>query len=113
MNLETFLRGKMDEDLDEDWTNVLYRENTNEDAINGEVWLANRTSYIYRVGVLAFIDANKCDWVTVLIGHEREPGRFEFIGKLHWQDGENDDIGRSLERYLDVMKWMHPVFDGS
>lgn len=113
MDLETFLHGKMDARLDEDWTRVLYRENTNEDAINGDAWLENQTSYIYRVGVLAFIDANKCDWVTVLIGHERNPDQFEFIGKLHWRDGENDDIGRSLGRYLEVMKWMHPVFDGS
>lgn len=113
MNLETFLRSKVEANFDKDWTNIQYHEDTNEDALDRDAWIRNRTSYIYRIGLLALIDANKCDWVTVLIGHERQPGQFEFIGKLHWHDGENDDIGRSLGRYLKVMRWMHPVFDGT
>ena len=99
--------------FDKEWPDaVQYDEDTSPDAIKGDEWLVSGTSYIYKVGVLATWDSNKCDWVNVFIGHQRglesEP---EFIGHLYYQDGENDDIGRNLRRYLRLLTWMHPVFE--
>lgn len=118
MNLKEFLLNKAreirPEIFDETWPDVLrYSENINPDAINGEAWLKNKTSYIWKVGVLATWDSNKFDYSTVFIGHEREPGRSEFIGYLHWADGENDDIGRCLVRYLNLLQSEHPVFENT
>jgi hypothetical protein len=84
--------------------NYAYSEDVNPDAANGK-WLERGTSYIWKIGVLAVIDSNKCDYVTVYIAHERskpenEMHFVEVIGKLHWRDGENDDIARSLQRYM-------------
>lgn len=88
-----------------------YRENTSPYAIDGDAWLKAGVSYIWKIGVMALIDPNKCDWVHLLMFHHREPGREpEFIGKLYWRDGENDDIGRSLARYIDLATSIHPVF---
>lgn len=110
--LERFLREHA-EPRWEDWCfgpAYQYREDVNPDAADG-TWLDKRTSYIYRVGVLAVIDANKCDFVEVHIGHQRDPDApYEYIGKLWWQDGENDDIGRCLRRYIGCLDFMHPVF---
>ena len=83
----------------------------NPDALDREKWLENGTSYIWRVGVLAQWDSNKCDYARIFIGHERRPNQHEFIGVLHWRDGENDDIGRSLKRYLELAADIHPAFD--
>lgn len=113
MSLEAFLTAKADEiaPLDADWPDYRrYAEETNDDALS-KLWLENNTSYIWRVGVLAQWDSNKCDYAHVFIGHEREPGKLEFIGTLFWQDGENDDIGRCLRRVLDLLSGIHPVFD--
>lgn len=119
MSLETFLRSKAAEveptifkcEYGMEDT-VRYKEHVNPDAINGDAWLESRTSYIWKVGILAAWDANKCDWVNVFIGHHRKPDYdMEFIGHLYWQDGENDDIGRCLVRYLECMRFCHPVFE--
>ena len=89
-----------------------YNEDINPDAINGDAWLDNNTSYIWKVATLSLIDSNKCDFVTVFIGHKRSPSHDpEFIGELYWQDGENDDIGRCLERYIECLRMGHSVFD--
>ena len=114
-SMKEFLLQKADlSEYLKEWCQIKYRENINPDAINGDAWLDKGTTYIWKVGVLAVIDANKCDWVQVLIGHQRSPDRpMEFIGKLNWQDGENDDIGRSLDRYLDLMRSMDTVFEGA
>lgn len=112
-NLELFLREKADElaPLDSDYPDCRsYQENVNDDALT-DAWLENRTPFIWKVGVLAQWDSNKCDWMRVFIGHEREPGNREFIGMLHYQDGENDDIGRSLSRAVELAGWIHPAME--
>ena len=88
-----------------------YQEDTNPAAIDGERWLDEGSSYIWRVGVLAQIDSNKCDHVRVVIGHEREPGQIQIIGQLSWDGGENDDIGRCLDRARRILADLHPVFE--
>lgn len=89
-----------------------YQEDTNPDAINGDDWLKKRTSYIWKVAVLAVTDGNKCDYADVFIGHQRDPKREpEIIGQLSWGEGENDDIGRCLRRYLKLLDICHPVFE--
>lgn len=112
--LEQFLRKQADKvaKLDKDWPDVRrYSEDVNPDAIDGDAWLNSMTSYIWKVGVLAQWDSNKFDHARLFIGHEREPGSLQYIGCLYWEGGENDDIGRSLERYVDIARWMHPVFE--
>ena len=94
---------------------VTYTESVSADAINGDAWLENGTTYIWKVGILTKIDSNKCDWVNVFIAHQRDENATpQFIGHLHWQEGENDDIGRSLDRYLAILRRCpnHPVFEG-
>lgn len=127
MTLEQFLRDQADRlhPIDEEWPDSReYVEDVNDDAHHSarpvwcestrsmeDAWLANNTSYIWKVGVLAQWDSNKCDWAYLFIGHEREPGRHHFIGCLHWEGGENDDIGRSLPRYVALAQLLrHPVF---
>lgn len=109
--LKNIAKQKLDPD-DFDDVRERYSEDTNPDAINGDQWLENDTSFIWKVGVYVLIDANKCDWVHVFIGHKRdEKSDAEFIGHLYWQDGENDDIGSSLARYLKLLSKIHPVFE--
>lgn len=115
MTLRAFLEAEADklwpiDDFHPDYR--LYREDTNAAALDGNRWLDEGTSYIWRVGVLAQIDSNKADHVHALIGHERAPGRFEIVGRLSWADGENDDIGRCLDRARRLMSDLHPVFEG-
>lgn len=87
-----------------------YAENVNEDALSDK-WLETGTGYIWKVGVLAVIDPNKCDWAYLHIGHQRNPrAEPEYIGCLYWQGGENDDIGRCLTRYIEAAAFIHPVF---
>jgi hypothetical protein len=91
--------------------NIQYKEDVNDDAINGDKWLDKGTSYIWKVGVLALIDSNKCDFVRVIIAHQRTNNHdIEIIGELYWSDGENDDIGRCLDRYLECLRCLHLVF---
>ena len=98
--------------------NISYSESVNPDALlendDPEGWLEKETSYIWAVGVVVCIDWNKCDFARVFIGHLRgkdEYDRPEFIGELYWKEGENDDIGRCLDRYLECMRNCEPVFD--
>lgn len=88
-----------------------YSESINEDALS-EDWLKNRTSYIYKVGVLTAIDSNKCDWVYVVIGSQRHPkSPVQIIGILHFESGENDDIRSVIDRAVDLLNYSHPVFE--
>lgn len=97
--------------FDEDWTNWRYSEDVSEDALT-EDWLENRTSYIYKVGILAAIDANKCDWVYVAIGTQRgEHSPVQIIGVLHFEEGENDDMGRVIKRVSQLLAYTHPAFE--
>lgn len=114
VSLKNFLIAEADKvsPLNPEWPDRrAYHENVSEDAINGDAWLESGSSYIWKVGVLAQIDSNKCDYVRMFIAHERRPGQLEFIGMLYWRDGENDDIGRSLRRYVKVASFIHPVFE--
>lgn len=114
MDLKDFLTAEADKlaPLDLDWPDWrIYAEHLSPDAINGDAWLESNSSYIWKVGVLAQVDSNKCDYARLFIGHERRPDQMEFIGMLHWRDGENDDIGRSLRRYILAASNIHPVFD--
>ena len=100
--------------LDPEWPDRRsFMMDENPDALDEKKWLESGTSYIWRVGVLAQWDSNKCDHARLFIGHERAPLRHEFIGMLHWRDGENDDMGRSLKRYLELAADIHPTFDPS
>lgn len=109
--LRDFLTAKADElsPMDDDCR--AYYHDINPDAIDGDKWLENSTSYIWKVGVLAQWDSNKCDYARLFIGHEREIGNYEFIGALLYADGENDDIGRSLKRICEIAGNLHPAFD--
>ena len=114
MSLEHFLIAEANRlaPLDEGWPDGrAYAEDVNPAAIDGDRWLKERTSFIWKVGVLAQWDSNKCDYARLFIGHEREPGNCAFIGCLFWRGGENDDIGRCLPRYLRIAQRLHPVFD--
>lgn len=93
-----------------DW--VEYDENINPHAANGKEWLDKGSSYIWKVGILMTWDSNKFDYCTIFIGHQRDPeAESEFIGLLHWKDGEGDDIGRCLTRYLKILRSAHPSFE--
>lgn len=96
----------------ESFVHSLYEENENRDAISSnDDWLKNGTSWIYKVGVLVVIDANKCDFMWILIATQRnEFESYEFIGLLHFNKGENDDVARTLNRVMKELKFMHPVF---
>ena len=116
--LESLLREKaksvMDDADDFAGCSVKYSEHESPDAINGDAWLENQTSYIWKVATLGVVDGNKADWVHLYIGHQRDIGsQPEFIGELYWKDGENDDVGRCLRRYIETLETglSHPVFD--
>jgi len=90
---------------------IVYREDANDDALTG-AWLDNETSYIWKVGVLSVVDGNKRDWGYLFIGHHRKPNYpFEFIGELCWGNGEKDDPGQCLERYLKCAKNADILFE--
>lgn len=113
-NLKNYLLDKAKElkpDIFADGDCIRYAEDVNPDAINGDDWLKNRTPYIWKIGVLITNDSNKCDWVDVFIAHEREPNNIDFIGHLNWPDGENDDIGRSVQRYVKLLQNNHYIFE--
>jgi hypothetical protein len=98
-------------DIVDDWTHARYTQNDNPDALTDE-WLQRQTSYIWRVGVLAFWDANKCDWCGLVIGQRRSPQHQpEFKGLMYWDDGENDDPARVVRRAMDAAADLHPVFN--
>lgn len=91
--------------------NINYQNDVNPDAIDGDAWLENNTSYIHEIGVLTLIDSNKCDFIHVYFGQKRKPDwEPEVIGRMHWRDGENDDPARTLKRVRDVLASIHPVF---
>ena len=113
MSLKNLLTAYADEHmpLDNEWPDCReYAESVNPFAIDGDKWLEARTSYIWKVGVLAQWDSNKCDYAYIVIGYEREPGQMQVLGHLYFPQGENDDIGRVLGRAIDVAASIHPVF---
>lgn len=116
--LETLLREHANSEIESANKHIgcshSYAEHVNPDAIKGEDWLTNGTSYIWKVGVYGVVDGNKADWCSLYIGHQRsKTDAPEFIGRLFWHDGENDDVGRCLFRYLEAINGdfkMHAVF---
>lgn len=74
-------------------------------------YLKHDVSWIYKVSVLALIDANKCDFVTVHFGLQRhENAQLVYLGYLDFPDGENMDIGRVLVRLMDCLVAADPIF---
>jgi hypothetical protein len=111
--LQEFLRNEAGSLLENDFFTpiVSYVEDVNDDALSDD-WLANGTSYIWKVGVLSVADGNKRDWAYLFIGHHRDQHHgFEFIGRLNWADGENDDPARCLRRYLECAASADILFD--
>lgn len=89
----------------------IYKEDANQDALTDE-WLENRTSYIYKVGVLCAIDSNKCDFVHIAIGTQRDQNSTpELKGSFYFDEGENDDMGRVIKRAIQCLELIHPVFE--
>lgn len=96
---------------DEQYYYFVYNENNNRDALS-DLWLENNTSYIYKVGILAAIDRNKCDFVKIAIASQRsEKSQAKIIGFFDFDNGENDDIGRTIDRAVKLIQWTHPAFE--
>lgn len=97
--------------LDDKYTSWEYSEDVNLDALSDE-WLENRTSFIYKVGVLCAIDSNKCDWVHIAIGTQRsKDSEMEIKGTFYFNEGENDDMGRVIDRAFKLLQHIHPAFE--
>jgi hypothetical protein len=104
-----------------DLCNDFYNECENPKAIEREQWLNGKNiieaSYIWRVGVLVFIDANKSDFVYCFIGSQRQPEmQPEFKGYYTFERGENDDIAAVIWRATNLMErtsslFLHRTFD--
>ena len=99
--MEDFLLNKMDSvEALSFQPSINYSEDINDDALSN-AWLDNGTSYIWKVGVLTVVDGNKADWAKMYIAHQRSPAHLiQFIGRMYWEEGENDDMARCLHRYL-------------
>src|SRR5579862_8626656 len=100
LDLESTLRAQVKK-REDDWSLehfVLHEEPT---AIQGDRWLDEGKSYIWRVATLSRWDANKCDWIEVFVGIQRGPRHQpEFLGKLYFSDGEGDDCARTIMRMV-------------
>lgn len=87
-----------------------YSENNNSDVLTDK-WLDNGTSFIFKVAVMTAIDRNKCDFAHVVIGTQRgEDSEPELKGYLYFGEGENDDMGRVIERAFELLRYIHPAF---
>jgi len=63
---------------------------------------------------LALIDNNKCDYVYVVLGTQRDKKSDPiYRGSFYFEEGENDDIGRVLDRFRKSLFLLHPVFERS
>ena len=111
-NMEKFLKEQALKHIpDEKYYSFSYSENNNDDVITSS-WLNNRTSFIYKVGVMTAIDHNKCDFAHVFIGVQRtEYAEPELKGHFYFSGGENDDMGRVIERAFNILQYMHPAFE--
>lgn len=107
--LKNYLKGIAN--LGEQWTKWVYSEDINIDALSND-WLENGTSYIYKVATLCAIDANKCDWVYIAIGTQREENsEMEVKGSFYFNEGENDDMGSVIDRAVKLLRFTHPAFN--
>jgi len=111
--MQEFLRRALVEryNINDDGLFYEYREDVNADA-NSNAWLENGTSYIYKVATLCAIDSDKCDYVYMAIGVQREHyAPQELKATFYFDEGENDDIGRVLNRALKLIQISHPAFE--
>jgi hypothetical protein len=109
--LKEYIEKQSGGEFDDEWTYFEYQEDINGDALTDE-WLENETSYIHKVSVLCAIDRNKCDWVHVAIGTRRsEDSTPEAKGYFYFNEGENDDIRRVINRAINLLEIIHPVFE--
>jgi len=111
--MENYLKEKLKaiSEFNDEWTTWDYSEDVNEDALT-DAWLENRTSYIYRVGVLCAIDSNKCDWMHIAIGTQRRKNSdIELKGVFNFNKGENDDMGRVIGRAFKLIQYAHPALE--
>lgn len=110
--MEKFLKDELLKKIDDPrYYYFTYEENINNDVLD-DTWLDKRTSYIYKVAVMTAIDKNKCDFAHIVIGVQR--GQFpsqELKGYFYFKQGENDDMGRVIERAVKLLKDIHPAFD--
>lgn len=106
--LRAYLKSKCG--FNPEYTNYRYEEDVNPDAVTNK-WLESQTSFVWKVGVLSAIDANKCDWVHFALAIQKTPNaEIDIIGHFNFSDGENDDIGRVLKRMIECLNQIHPVF---
>jgi len=114
--MEQFLKAKATElgHYDPDWDHCDYRESDVPAADDGDAWLETKQSFIRRVGVLAVWDSNKTDYAGLFYGMMRSADSQPiFVGFQWFPEGENDDIGRLLDRYSNCIAQVgHPVFWG-
>ena len=91
--MEEFLRNYLSDKIgNEEYYTFDYKEDVNKDALTDD-WIENRTSFIYKVGVLTAIDSNKCDFIHIVIGTQV------------------DDVARVIDRAVNLLKSIHPVFN--
>ena len=110
--MEEFLKEELLKKIDcPEYCSYYYLEDNNNDVLIG-AWLDNRTSFIYKVAVMAAIDSNKCDYAHVVIGVQRnEKFEPELKGYFYFSRGENDDMGRVIERAFKILQYIHPAFE--
>ena len=111
--MEKFLKDYLlnEKKINPSYYHFRYSENINPDALSDD-WLENRTSYIYKVGVLVATDSNKCDFAHVAFGSMRDDqSEPQLKGYLYFEEGENDDMGRTIQRAFEMMQYLHPAFE--
>ena len=110
--MEKFLKEELLKKISKpEYYSFYYDENNNKDALTND-WLENRTSYIYKVAVMTAIDSNKCDFAHVVIGVQRgKDSEPELKGYFYFSEGENDDMGRVIERAFKLLQYIHPAFE--
>lgn len=92
---------------------VGYSQDVNDDAINGDAWLDNGTSWVWKVAVLTLFDSNKRDFGKAYLGMQKSPSSEPIlIGTVEFGDGENDDCGRVMRRLLNCLSDAEVCFDG-
>ncbi len=108
--LERFIRAKAKE-LRPHRTTLEYEVYKEDVEPNYKEFLERDCSYLHKVGVLASIDGNKFDFCTLFIGVTDAYDDCQFIGQLHFNDGENMDLARLLTRMVRTIKETADIFE--